>query len=67
MTTTGRIFSRRRRDADGCSNAAVPYPPTNDGDNHDDEGEGRCDEGGGRDDKGQERLVDDTRRESGER
>ena len=50
--------------------AAMPLsPPTDDGDDHDDEGEGRRDatRGGGGDDKGRERSVDGARRESGER
>ena len=51
------------------TDAAMPLsPPTDDGDDHDDEGEGCRDErGGGGDDKGRERSVDDARRESGER
>ena len=45
-----------------ATDAAMPLsPPTDDGNDHDDEGEGR------RDDKGRERSVDDARRESGER
>ena len=37
-------------------------PPTDDRDDHDDEGEGRRDERGGGGDKGQERSVYDARR-----
>ena len=67
---------RRRRRRVGSSpsagatltDAAMPLsPPTNDGDNHNDEGEGRRDLRGGGGDKGHERSVDDARRESGER
>ncbi len=64
-TTMGGIFPRRRRDGDGCGDAAVPSDRQR---RRLRRGRGmtRRDERGGGNDKGRERSVDDARRESGE-
>ena len=70
-----RYGGRRRRVGSSPAACATPTdaamplsPPTDDGNDHDDEGEGRRDmtRGGGGDDKGREQSVDGARRESGE-
>jgi hypothetical protein len=60
------IFPRRRRDGDGCGDAAVPSDRQGRRRLRLGQGMTRRDERGGGDDKGQERLVDDARQESGE-